>query len=51
MTGNVALVLTTRDDAAMASERVAAGAARARPAGRESRRNGGLDRTRSNGRP
>ena len=51
MTGNVALVMTTRDDAAMASERVAAGAARARPAGRESRRNGGLDRTRSNGRP
>ena len=48
MTGNVALVMT---DAAMASERVAAGAARARPAGRESRRNDGLDRARSNGRP
>ena len=51
MTGNIAMVMTTRDDAAMASEWVAAGAARARPAGRESRRNGGLDRTRSNGRP
>ena len=48
---NVALVMTTRDDAAMASEWVAASGARARPAGRESRRNGGLDRTRSNGRP
>ena len=51
MTGNVALVMATRDDAAMASERVAAGAARARPAGIQGRRNGGLDRTRSNGRP
>ena len=50
MAGNVALVMTTRDDAAMASERVAVGAARA-TGWQGSRRNGGLDRTRSNGRP